>query len=487
MPLTNKFLRYTPEITLEIFTLIWEKLIDLGFRPTHENTSKEFGYFKDEHNYLIIGSNVFNIYTPNCIVSEKEITVQEILGYDPFLVKEVIPEYAEIKSGREAANYNHWLGAKDKVNYHYKRKYKVLKVVDSNSEYSDTLCYLLVDPDGNYANFKTEACNISSREVYELQNKPKQPLKQAVHCKTQEEMNYVRSKFNHEKSSNQFEYYGEVGYYLNTKGFDKIEDVKRNKNYQILSFQEWCDLNGYKMEKEMILDESHIGKLVSLTYNNRFYDEVLITKEYGIGIYLLNNVRSNNDGHPNKSVYKYSLFFNDFQEANLFVKDIKFLDKSVKKQSNQEFKVGDWVCANGENHTANNNSFPKDIPFKILEVDKAPFEEYGYYYIRVDKNSNPDYLGNCTNDNSIRHATPEEINQHLISIGQIPAGEPLNTGIEPNKDGMFRYTTYAGTTHVGKTSTISGQLKMILSIDDKELPMVNIIKTNPIKQLLNND
>ena len=30
-------------------------------------------------------------------------------------------------------------------------------------------------------------------------------------------------------------------------------------------------------------------------------------------------------------------------------------------------------------------------------------------------------------------------------------------------------------------------LKMILSIDDEELPMVSIIKTNAVKQLLNND
>ena len=86
-----------------------------------------------------------------------------------------------------------------------------------------------------------------------------------------------------------------------------------------------------------------------------------------------------------------------------------------------------------------------------------------------------------------RHATPEEINNHLISIGQIPAGEPLNTGIEPNKDGMFKYTTYAGTIHAGKCSTVSGPLKMTLSIDDEELPIVSIIKTNSIKQLLNND
>ena len=61
------------------------------------------------------------------------------------------------------------------------------------------------------------------------------------------------------------------------------------------------------------------------------------------------------------------------------------------------------------------------------------------------------------------------------------------TGIKPNKEGMFKYTTCSETTCVGKTATASKPLKMTLSIDDEELPMINIVKTNSIKQLLNND
>ena len=48
---------------------------------------------------------------------------------------------------------------------------------------------------------------------------------------------------------------------------------------------------------------------------------------------------------------------------------------------------------------------------------------------------------------------------------------------------MFKYTTYAGTTYAGKCSTVSGPLKMTLSIDDEELPMVNIIKIKTVKNL----
>ena len=52
---------------------------------------------------------------------------------------------------------------------------------------------------------------------------------------------------------------------------------------------------------------------------------------------------------------------------------------------------------------------------------------------------------------------------------------------------MFKYTTGNSYDKDFSTSIVPGPLKMTLSIDDEELPMVNIIKTNSIKQLLNND
>ena len=91
------------------------------------------------------------------------------------------------------------------------------------------------------------------------------------------------------------------------------------------------------------------------------------------------------------------------------------------------------------------------------------------------------------NQKHCRLATQEEINNHLISIGKIPAGELLNTSIEPNKDGMYKYSTYNGSTFVGNCSTLTNKIsvkpEIILSIDDEELPMVNIIKTKTIKTI----
>ena len=132
------------------------------------------------------------------------------------------------------------------------------------------------------------------------------------------------------------------------------------------------------------------------------------------------------------------------------------MEKEVK------FEVGDWVCH-------------RDAKvFQIAHL-KKDFDQVQATNLKI------------FGINAIRHATPEEINNHLISIGQIPAGEPLNNGIEPNKDGMFKYTTGNSYDKDFSTSIVPGPLKMTLSIDDEELPMVNIIKTNSIKQLLNND
>ena len=32
-PLEGKYLKYSPEITFEVFKLVWDKLISLGYRP----------------------------------------------------------------------------------------------------------------------------------------------------------------------------------------------------------------------------------------------------------------------------------------------------------------------------------------------------------------------------------------------------------------------------------------------------------------------
>ena len=148
------------------------------------------------------------------------------------------------------------------------------------------------------------------------------------------------------------------------------------------------------------------------------------------------------------------------------------------KIKSNDFKVGDYVVI----IKSSKNWVPKmnTEVGKIVQITDISDTSY------INYEGKPYWVFGAR-DEHFRHATPEEINNHLLSIGQIPTGEPLNTGIEPNKDGMFKYTTHTGTTYVDKTSTISEPLKITLSIDDEELPMVSIIKTNTIKQLLNND
>ena len=81
-------------------------------------------------------------------------------------------------------------------------------------------------------------------------DKPKQPLKQVIYCTTQAEWDFVSEK---------------IGYTFSTP-FNSVNKNTINPSayacsnrshyeslynqYQILSFQEWCDLNGYKMESK---------------------------------------------------------------------------------------------------------------------------------------------------------------------------------------------------------------------------------------------
>ena len=87
MPLKNKYLKYQPEITLEIFTLIYNKLINSGWTE-YSNKIIEVSYsqFKTQYNYLTHQQDkTFNTHV--CPYEKKyaETTVQEILGYDPFV------------------------------------------------------------------------------------------------------------------------------------------------------------------------------------------------------------------------------------------------------------------------------------------------------------------------------------------------------------------------------------------------------------------
>ena len=471
MPLTNRYLKYSPEITLDIFELVWNKLIEFGFKSKYDNELyNEFKAFKSTHNYLAIDDTYFNTIIPLRIQNKSEITVQEILRYDPFVNKEVIPEYVECIS-----NFNHFTKGKiynwpepknddgfirtdltsikkwelrfkpstkeafDAQNksiekwsvgsyvvflkdlMHIKAGYIdiIKEVLQNNCIYLEK--YLTMDIGReNSGEVKWFATKSEAEEFAKTLIEPireiKQPLKQAVHCKTQEEWDFVTEKLGND-GENWFKHAdwgNNESFCISFEGKNQSQtlDFYQKGNYQILSFQEWCDLNRYKMENEV---------------------------KFEVGDYII---------LENAGGWSYS----PCNDGCLgIIREIC---------NNRPTIVDKYICSITGDIL---NSKNKDKTFKDI-----PIAFYQGKWI-------------------VRHATPEEINNHLISIGQIPAGEPLNTGVEPNKDGMFRYTTYAGTTHVGKTSTISGPLKMTLSIDDEELPMVSIIKANTIKQLLNND
>ena len=188
--------------------------------------------------------------------------------------------------------------------------------------------------------------------------------------------------------------------------------------------------NWYKIRENEFIKFSRIENYID--YNKIYYSEI-INKTF----------IKKNDYIASKSLEKYAL------NNPVSIEEIQqYLPEGhPDKIKSNDFKVGDWVIAIGNIDKYENPTIGKLNEFSTKRNYDSRVSFYGTgRYLSIWA-----YV--------IRHATPEEINQHLISIGQIPADEPLNTD----------------------------SLKMILSIDDEELPMVSIIKTNTVKQLLNND
>lgn len=262
-------------------------------------------------------------------------------------IKEVIPEYVEIINGREGANYNHWLGTKDRVSKHYNKEYKIFKVIDSNTDYHDELVYLLSSSDNCYVSFQADACKISTREAFDLQNKPnkpmpvKQPLKQAVNCKSQEEWDFISEKLKLNWTSGKYSNYKEKTC-VNTDGERLFSDVAyyERKDYQILSFQEWCDLNRYKMEK-------------ILYKKNDYY---VVIKEYdGLNGKLNYCYKVYKDSSDRYFYYEYSSNINTdrtsvrpatSEEIAEYNRINKPYDITTLKSKEIEFQVGKWYKLN---------------------------------------------------------------------------------------------------------------------------------------------
>ena len=91
MPLKGKYLKYKPEITIEIFKLIYQKLFENKLVDSLDYVDGEYKFFSTSFNILKLptGANRVGCYAQNWELF-KETTVQEILGYDPFEKKEYI-------------------------------------------------------------------------------------------------------------------------------------------------------------------------------------------------------------------------------------------------------------------------------------------------------------------------------------------------------------------------------------------------------------
>ena len=104
MDFRNKYLKYKPEITFDIFQKVWDKLIENGYIPISKyDVERGFGDFKTLYCYLRTTETqpmIFNCYSVIPAHFWVETTVQEILGYNPFVKDDdfVLPEkwYVEV-------------------------------------------------------------------------------------------------------------------------------------------------------------------------------------------------------------------------------------------------------------------------------------------------------------------------------------------------------------------------------------------------------
>jgi len=367
MPLNNKYLKYSPEITLEIFTLVYNKLIEGGWKSVH--LEENYRYFVEKYSFLTNKSKK-HFYTRekghSDLEGKTETTVQEILGYDPFIKEVIIPEYVECVKQMAA--------------------FDLVKIYKTEAYSYGGYRVLRSDGGGQTIKGYEDSFKTSTKEAFDAQN---QPLKQAVHCTSQEEWDFVSRKMNSLlkwDSKNPCRILSLPRWSGDVKFCEK-------ENIQILSFQEWEDLNEYKMENKC------------------------------------------------------------------------------------KFEVGDWVCFTGKGLSIITDTWK---PGRILQITCITGNILDFR--------------SCSNHiDGFRHATTEEINNHLTGIGQIlhidkqePEKYPFKKLNPEDLEWKVKVQTpYYGVIFQSETTPMIKH-KMILSIDDEDIPMVNIIKTKTVTLLNNN-
>lgn len=304
----------------------------------------------------------------------------------------------------------------------------------------------------------------------------KQPLKQAVHCTTQEEWDFVQSKFNENGLyASQWNTYKEESCISLFKDDSRGGYTSRNHfkidRIDIVSFQEWCQQGGYTMEKEV---EFEVGKWY------RYDDWYLKYLKHDDGLFIASEYISSDRIYSKGQSYFGS---NDENKSLCSIEEIQqYLPEGhPDKIKSNDFKVGDWVYFKGGGNSITNESWKIGTVLKIKLVLKDSLVFNG-----------------CSNHiDGFRHATPEEIQLHawkkygntILSNSSYGIGKTSSIEIG-NKmhEEYFKNINHGSEVFIEQSiGRLDRSNKMILSINDEELPMVSIIKTNTIKQLLNND
>ena len=320
MDFRNKYLKYKPEITFDIFQKVWDKLIESGYLPVGKyDVERGFGDFKTLHCYLRTTDShpmEFNCYSIPALFWV-EATVQEILGYDPFVKDDdfVLPEKWCIKIPKfkdapkeiidwrvgvkkcgtwNTAGYldnSGWhsdniIDGYTEISFDQFKKYVLKQGVEESKEVIPVYVEALIDVSGYFLKgniYKVESsqniksCRLisniksgshsagtillvdlsnnnrfkpSTKAAFDLQNQPKQPIEQAVHCETQEQWDFVTEKLGYEWNAASWTDYGNnTCVNLEYKGFGTADVAYIG--YQILSFSDWCAQSNYEFQPKL--------------------------------------------------------------------------------------------------------------------------------------------------------------------------------------------------------------------------------------------
>ena len=163
-----------------------------------------------------------------------------------------------------------------------------------------------------------------------------------------------------------------------------------------------------------------------------------------------------------------------------------------EKPDDSKFEVNDWVVVE--------SWYYAKIPLpQTCQISKIDSEDETLYEILLNEDHYRKNKSWYFKKGEFRHATSEEVDREIERRQIIKGGSPRIAQII--KGGSLRIAQIVKSV-VGEEEKypfkplkksdleweiISPKINMLLSIDDEELPMVNIIKVKTIKQLLNND